>query len=108
MKDDGYTTRTAFSNVTYDMAFEADSIMRESSGTHHGPERDRSSDRPDRYPPPMTGQRQKSTCCGRRPYIVIAVGDVVAGVLEAGRGETSSVLNADILRSPVGMMNEAP
>jgi hypothetical protein len=55
-------------SLMYDKAFEADRVMRpEAADSHQGQERDRFSNRPDRFvhsAPPIPAE---SSCGGRRP-----------------------------------------
>ena len=55
-------------NLIYDKAQAADHVMRsEAADSHQGQERDRSSNRPDRFAHPAPPVPAESSCGGRRP-----------------------------------------
>jgi len=55
-------------SLIYDKAHEADRVMRlEAADSHQGQERNRSSNRPDRFAHSMPPTKTESPCRGRRP-----------------------------------------
>ena len=55
-------------SLMYDKAFAADSVMRlKAADYHQGQERNRSSNRPDRFAHPLPPTPAESPCGGRRP-----------------------------------------
>jgi hypothetical protein len=55
-------------SLIYDKAFAADRVMRpEAADYHQGQERNRSSNRPDRFVHPMLSTPSESSCGGGRP-----------------------------------------
>jgi hypothetical protein len=96
-----------FSTLTYDMAFEADRVMRARAADIImargiiAPAIGRIDLRT-----PCRARHQKASCRGRRPEIVIAVADAAGRRLNDGFNGSFAVLERDELAAAIGVVDE--